>query len=88
MTGNDILKHAIQLIQSGEKASAQKLLEPYLHSNPHDITAWLWEARTYVSLEQRISVLETCLRHNPNHQDILTVLAALNTQKKRNLPNH
>jgi predicted Zn-dependent protease len=87
MTGNDILSNAIQLIQAGEKAMAQKLLEPYLRANPHDVTAWLWEARTYPSLETRINVLERCLSYNPNHQQILTVLAALNTQRGHKLPN-
>lgn len=87
MTGNDILTNAIQLIQAGEKASAKKLLEPYLRTNPHDVTAWLWEARTCPSLDARINTLETCLRHNPNHQDILTVLAALHTQKNRHMPS-
>lgn len=87
MTGNDILNNVIQLIQAGEKARAKKLLEPYLLTNPHDTAAWLWEARTCPSLETRITTLETCLRYNPNDQGILTVLAALLTQKNQQKPS-
>jgi hypothetical protein len=72
---------AIELILAGEKAAAQRLLEPYLALYPHDVTAWIWEARAWSALENRIRVLETCLTHNPDHPQILTVLAALTTQR-------
>ena len=84
MTTHPILTSAIELILAGEKAAAQKLLEPYLDAHPHDVTAWLWEARTWSALEMRIKVLETCLFHNPEHPQILTVLTALNTQRDQN----
>jgi hypothetical protein len=83
MTSNDILNNAIKLIKTGEKAEAQKLLEPYLEANPQDVTAWLWKARTWPSLESRIRVLETCLMDNPDNQQIKPVLAALHTQRNR-----
>ena len=83
MANHQLLNDAIQLIQAGQKTTAQNLLEPYLQTNPQDVTAWLWEARTCASLETRIKVLETCLAYNPNHPQILTVLAALNTQRNR-----
>ncbi len=84
MTISDILNKAIELIQAGEKTEAQRLLEPYLEANPRDITAWLWIARSKSSLEGRIKVLEMCLTHNPDQQQVQVVLAALNTQKNRN----
>ncbi len=87
MANHPVLTRAIELIESGEKAAAQRLLEPYLQENPHDVVAWLWEARTWSALEARIAVLETCLTHNPNHPQILTVLAALNTQRNKNAPS-
>lgn len=83
MTNNELLTRAIELIQNGEKAAAQKLLEPYLQANPHDVTAWLWEARTWSALSVRINILETCLTHNPENAQVKTVLAALETQRNR-----
>lgn len=83
MTGDIILKNAIELIMAGEKAQAQKLLEPYLQENPHDVVAWLWKARTRPTLAARINVLETCLTHNPQDPRIEVVLAALNTQRNQ-----
>lgn len=81
MTNNELLGKAIQLIQAGKKAEAQKLLEPCLQTNPHDVKAWLWEARIWPSPA-------TCLIHNPDHPQILTVLAALNTQRNRSTSIH
>lgn len=86
MTNNDLLPRAIELILNGEKAAAQKLLEPYLQDNPHDVTAWLWEARTWSALQVRINVIETCLTHNPENMQVKTVLAALKTQQNRCTP--
>ena len=86
MTNNDFLPRAIELILNGEKAAAQKLLEPYLQTNPHDVTAWLWEARTWSAIQVRINVLETCLTHNPENTQIKEVLAALKTQRNRCAP--
>lgn len=83
MTTNDILNQAIELIKTGEKAAARKLLESYLQTNPQDVTAWVWQARAESSLEARIKVLETCLTYNPSCQEVGVVLAALNTQRNR-----
>ncbi len=80
MTENTTLNKAIKLILAGEKAQAQRILEAYIQENPHDVTAWLWEARTWSTISARINVLETCLLYNPDDSRVLTVLAALNTQ--------
>jgi hypothetical protein len=87
MTDNPLLKKAIELILAGEKAQAQRILEAYIKENPHDVTAWLWEARTWSTLNARINVLETCLTYNPENPQIMTVLAALNTQRKQSESN-
>ena len=87
MANHPILTHAITLIENGEKAAAQRILEPYLQENPQDVLAWIWEARTWSALELRIKVLETGLTHNPNHPQLTTVLAALNTQQNQRAPH-
>lgn len=84
MTDNPLLKKAIELILAGEKAQAQRILEAYIKENPYDVTAWLWEARTWSTVGARINVLETCLTYNPENPQIMTVLAALNTQRDQN----
>jgi sugar lactone lactonase YvrE len=57
------------------------LLEPYIEANLHDVTAWLWEAETWPSVEAKIKVLEMCLLHNPDNQQVSQALTALNAQK-------
>jgi hypothetical protein len=76
MTTENTLSNAIELIKAGKKDEAQKLLKPYLEANPHDINAWLWEAETWSSPEKKIEVLEMCLVHNPDNQQIRRALAA------------
>lgn len=83
MTTDNPVNKAIELVKAGRKVDAQKLLEPYLETHPHDVIAWLWKARTCPSLDSKIKVLETCLVHNPNHHQIIPALGALNTQKHR-----
>lgn len=88
MATNDILNSAIELIEAGKKNDAQKLLEPYLEANPQDVTAWLWEMKTWSSIETKTRILEMCLAYNPDDQDIKLMLAALNIQKaKANSPD-
>jgi len=81
MTAEGILDNAIELIKTGKKAEAQKLLEPYIEANLQDVTAWLWEVETWSSLEKKIKVLEMCLMHNPGNQQAEQAWLALNAQK-------
>ncbi|MGA7194970.1 MAG: hypothetical protein WBW94_15190 [Anaerolineales bacterium] len=74
---DETLLKAIELIRAGRKTEAQKILEPYLEANPHSIPAWLWEAETWPTTAQKIKILETCLQHNPDNQQVKQGLAAL-----------
>lgn len=77
---NDTLTEAITLIKAGKKAEAQKLLEPFIEANPHNIQAWIWEAEAWPTVEGKIKVLELCLQHNPDNGIIRQALAALKSQ--------
>ncbi|PWH12578.1 MAG: hypothetical protein DDG60_12370 [Anaerolineae bacterium] len=71
------LNQAVQLIRQGHKDEARRLLEPILKTNPHDIQAWFWLTETCTSQEQRLKVLEICLKINPGHPQVLRVVQAL-----------
>jgi len=68
---------AVALTQSGQRAEAQKLLEPHIRKNPHDVKAWLCETETWSSQRSKIRVLEMCLEFNPGNQKVMDVLDLL-----------
>ena len=83
MATDEVLNRAIDMIRTGRKAEAQRLLQPYIAANPRHVGAWLWDARTRLTVRSRIDVLERCLFYNPESQDAREALAALYTQITR-----
>jgi hypothetical protein len=79
----ETLSRAIALINLGKKTEAQKMLEPFIESNPQNIQAWLWEVETWPTIEAKVRVLETCLRYNPDALQIKQALAALKSKEAR-----
>jgi predicted esterase len=77
---NESLKDAIELIRSGQKQRAQKLLQTLLRSDVHNIPIWFWYIETCSTMEQRLQVLEICAKNNP---DNLQVRAALDMLRKK-----
>lgn len=57
--------HAIRLIQVGQKESAREILTELVQLEPHHVSVWMWLAEAMPNDEQCISVLETCLKLNP-----------------------
>jgi hypothetical protein len=64
---NDTLQQVIDLINQKRTDDAQKLLEPLLITEPHNLTAWLWYVETISSNRERLKALELCLKHNPDN---------------------
>ncbi len=71
------LNEAVQLIRQGRKDEARRILEPVLKANPQDIQAWFWLVETCSTNEQRIKILEVCLKLNPGNPQALRALRAL-----------
>ncbi|MFN2298506.1 MAG: hypothetical protein ACK2UB_06645 [Anaerolineales bacterium] len=65
---NALLHHAISLAQSGRTEEAHALFHKIASDNPTQEMAWLWLVQTESDPEQRIHLLEECLRHNPNSE--------------------
>ena len=80
---NDTLKTAIDLIHSGQAQSAQKILQSILKTDAHNIPAWFWYVETCSTLEQRLQILETCARCNPDNSQVKSVLDGLRKQQAR-----
>lgn len=80
MTNDDILPEAIRLIKAGKRDAARSVLEPFLVKNPNHIQAWMWEAELFPNNQDKIKILEACLKHNPGHPQ---VIQALNFLKNR-----
>jgi hypothetical protein len=77
MPTDDDLTKAIQLIKAGRKPEAQLVLEPYIQAYPQNIQAWMWETELFPNDCDKIRVLEICLEHNPDHQQVMRALAML-----------
>jgi hypothetical protein len=73
----NILNETAALIQVGKKAEAQKLQDPFLKANLHNIPAWLLEAELWPTVSQKRKILESGLRYNPGARPILQALAEL-----------
>ncbi len=63
----EILQSAINLIKQGKKQAARSLLEELLRSQPNQAAHWLWYAETLDTPQQRVKVLELCLKANPGN---------------------
>jgi hypothetical protein len=84
MSNDDVLTEVIQLIKAKKKDEARSMLEPFLLKNPNHIQAWMWEAELFPEDCDKIKVLEACLKHNPNHPQVIQALIFL---KKRSDAN-
>jgi WD40 repeat protein len=73
----DLLRKAIELARSGNRLAARTLLRDMVAQDPANAQAWLWLADTMDTPEQRVAVLEECLRHNPANPIVRRALATL-----------
>ncbi|HEY9151609.1 MAG TPA: hypothetical protein VIN60_01895, partial [Anaerolineales bacterium] len=83
---NDPLQTAIDLIHSGQKQRAQKVLQLILNEDIHNISAWFWYVETCATAEERLPILYTCARFNPDNAQVKTVLDALRKRQTRSDP--
>jgi dienelactone hydrolase len=77
---NDLLGQAVELIHTGRKTEAQKILKALIQSNPQDIQNWLWYAEACSTLEQRLKLMEQCVKFNPEDPQVGQILQALRKQ--------
>src|SRR5574337_76781 len=77
------LQQAIGLVKNGKVMDGRQLLESILKADPHNVPAWLWYAGTWPAASQRISILETCLRVNPNSIEVKQALEAWKSQQPK-----
>lgn len=61
------LQQAVQLLSSGSKVEAKKLVDEILQKSPHDSDAWFVASLVTDALEQKFSALELALQINPQH---------------------
>jgi hypothetical protein len=80
---NDPLQTAIDLIHSGQKQEAQKILQSMLKVDVHNIPAWFWYIETCSTADQRFEILEACAICNPGSMQVKSALDALKKQQAR-----
>jgi|GEM_PF-837105 len=80
---DDRLQSIIQLAHSGKTMEARHEYERIIKADPCDVTAWFWYAETWPSIEQRIQILEACLRANPGEEQVQQALAALTSRGEK-----
>ena len=73
----DDLNQAIQLIQAGQPAQAQPLLEAILQDNPKDLAAWSWYVKSCTTTKTRREALEVCLKFNPGNPEVSAAIQKL-----------
>lgn len=73
------LQKAISLAQSGRVADAHALLHKITSEDPTQEMAWLWLVQTEPDHQERIKILEECLRHNPTSEYARKGLAGFRT---------
>ncbi|MDD2921970.1 MAG: hypothetical protein PHQ36_06755 [Anaerolineales bacterium] len=83
MTNDEILAAAIRLIKAGKKEAARSVLEPFLLQNPNHIQAWMWEAELFPNDRDKIRVLESCLKQNPDNPQVTQALNFLKSRTKQ-----
>lgn len=81
MSNDDILTEAIRLIKAGRREEARSLLEPLLVKNPNHIQAWMWEAELFPEDDDKIRVLEACLKRNPGQAQVMQALTFLRKRR-------
>jgi hypothetical protein len=74
----DNLSRAIELIKSGKKPEAGRILAGIVSANPDDYLAWQWLSLCVVPEAQKRHCLEQALRINPGSEYAKKALAALN----------
>ena len=75
------LNEAIQFIRQGRKEEARRILEPLIKIEPGNIQAWFWYVETCTTIQQRIQILEICLKMNPGNSQVTQALQALKGQQ-------
>lgn len=73
----EMLQDAIYLIKQGKKTEARGILEGLLRSDPKEVANWFWYAEMLERPEQRVKVLELCLKANPGNPQAEKALAIL-----------
>jgi Tol biopolymer transport system component len=77
MNETQILEKAIKAIQSGDRATGQRLLRQILQANPRNETAWLWLSLILDDPAKKRDCLERVLILNPDHRQARQALAQL-----------
>lgn len=60
-----ILELAVEMIRSGLKIEARRLLQVMLKANPHDVKAWIWFAETFSSDVDRRRIMNLFHEKHP-----------------------
>jgi hypothetical protein len=87
MEPSDLLHRAILLARTGDKPAARQMLDEVVQAEPYNTTAWFWLADTQATYADRATVLEACLRLNPDSKPVRNALAALRSQLDREKQN-
>lgn len=65
---SELLREAVTLARSGDRALARKLLDLHLTHHPRSEQAWLWRATVSESREEAVGCLERLLEINPHNE--------------------
>ncbi len=76
---DDAVQNARDLLLSGKKSEAKKILEPLIRSDLNRVDAWLLEAEAQDNLAGKARILQMCLRYNPADLEVSQALQNVKT---------
>lgn len=76
MTSEDI-KHAVDLIKSGDKATGKQILTKLVEAEPNNELAWMWLSACEETEIQKIHCLEKVISINPANEKVKAALDRL-----------
>ncbi|HET9587761.1 MAG TPA: hypothetical protein VFO91_03135 [Anaerolineales bacterium] len=76
-----LLRRAIALWNSGQKAQARRILEAIVYNDRGNESAWIWYIYSLESNQEKIAALERFLSNFPHHTTGRKALATLKTER-------
>jgi hypothetical protein len=81
------LQQSIELVKVGKKSEARQALIEIVREAPNNVTAWFWLVEAIESDAQRVKVLEECLKHNPEREEVSQALEKFRARLPEDVQN-
>jgi len=74
------LDECVALIKNGKMVEARQVLQSILQSDLHNLNGWYWYVGTLDTPEQKVKILQLCLKSNPDNQKVKGAIRTFETK--------